>query len=132
MIPKRFKMGFSAISLVFRKAELGKLPVDFPHHAVAGDFGDDACRGDGKGESIALDDRIERKREIADRQSVDQAMVRRGIQCFDRAPHGKMGCPQDVEPVDFLAVRGGNRPGDLRVFGQAEIERLAFRGTEFF
>jgi hypothetical protein len=36
-------MCLGAITLVFRKAELRELAVDFLHDVVAGDLGDDAC-----------------------------------------------------------------------------------------
>lgn len=60
---------------MLRKAELGELAVEFPHDPVARDLGDDAGRGDGQRLGIALYDGVVGKREIPNRQAVDQAMI---------------------------------------------------------
>ena len=69
-------MHLGAISLVLRKAELGKLLVEFPHDPVAGDLGDDAGRSNRERQSVAFHDSVVGDGKIFDRQSVDQAVVR--------------------------------------------------------
>jgi hypothetical protein len=117
---------------MLRKAEFGKLPVQPAHDPVACDLGDDARGGDGKRQPVSFHDRVMRKREIPHRQAVDQAVVRRRSQRFHRASHREMRGSQDVEPVDFTAVRRGYRPVDALVLSQACIKLLPFSGTDFF
>lgn len=111
---------------MLRKAELRKLAVDFPHHEIAGDFGDDTggCNRDRK--AVTFDDGVIGKREIPHWESVDQAVVWLDVQSFDRTAHRKMGCPQDVELVDFLTTCSRDRPNDVRISGQSSIKGLAF------
>ena len=73
--PKRFKMLLRAISLMLRKAELGKLLVQLPHDPIPGDLGDDASCRDGKRESVSFYDGVMGKRKIADWQAINQAVV---------------------------------------------------------
>jgi len=114
------------------KAELRKLAVDFPHQAVAGDFGDDAGGRDREREAVALDDGVMRHRETAHRQAVDEAMIGRGIDGLDRPAHREVAGAQDVEAVDFQAIGHGHRPDDLRISGEFLIEDLPSCGGDFF
>ena len=114
------------------KAEFRKLAVDFPHQAVACDFGDDAGCRDRKREPVALDDGVMRHGETAHRQAVDQAMVGQGIDGLDRAAHREMGGAQDVEAVDFPAIGQRHRPDDIRISGELVIEGIPPRRGDFF
>ena len=89
---------------MFRKAELRELAVDFLHDVVASDLGDDASGGDRERDRVALDDAIVRVGELAERESVDEAVVGRFAEALDRAAHGEVGGLEDVDSVDFLVV----------------------------
>ena len=103
---------------MIRKAVFRKLPVDFQHHAVPADLGDDARRGDRKRESVALHDRDVGMREVTRRQTVDQAVIRRRVEQFHGPTHREMGGSQDIDAIDFLVIRNGDRPGNMGVLGE--------------
>ena len=117
---------------MLRKAELGKLPVQFAHDPIPGDFGDDAGRRDGKRETVSFHDGVMGKRKIPDGESIDQAVVRLGEKGFRGPAHRQMSRPQDVELVDFPAVRSGHSPDDLWVSSQLFVKKIALPSTDFF
>ncbi len=59
-------------------------------------------------------------------------MVRCRAKRFGSASHRQMGGPQDVEPVDFLAVSCGDSPMNFTVGGELLVKELAFRSADFF
>ena len=99
---------------MLRKAELGELRVNLPHDPVAADFGDDAGCRDGERFAVAFDDRVIGIGEITDGQAVYQAVLRLPIERFHGPPHRQVGGAQDVDPVDFLMVGGGDGPDETR------------------
>ena len=117
---------------MFRKAELRKLAVDFLHDVVAGYLGDDAGGGNRERDRIALYDAVVRVGKIAERKAVDEAVVGRIAEAFDRAAHGEVGGLQDVDSVDFLVVGSRDRPDDVRVGGEVVVEFAAGRSAELF
>lgn len=72
------------------------------------------------------------KWKIADGQAVDQAVVGAGDEGFRGPAHRQVGGPQDVEPVDFPAVRSGDSPDYFRVSGELIVKKIAFPGGDFF
>jgi hypothetical protein len=102
---------------VFRKAELGKFLVDFAHYPITSHLCDDTGRRDRKRLSIAFDDSIVGQGEILHWEAVNEAVARRRENRFRRPLHCQMRRSQDVQIIDFLAARGGNRPNDIRVSG---------------
>lgn len=72
------------------------------------------------------------KGEIFDRQAVDEAVVGWGGEALDRAPHGQMGGPENIERVDFSDAGDGDRPDDLRVAGDEVVKVFPAAAGEFF
>lgn len=126
------EVGGGAVALVLGESKLRELAVDLMHDAVTGDFGDDAGGGDREGSAVAFDDSVVRKREIFHWQPVDDAMLRSRGDGLCGPAHGEVGGAEDVEAVDFIMIRRGDGPVDVRVAGEVEVEQLALGGGNFF
>lgn len=72
-----------------------------------------------------------RKREITDRQTVDQAMIRNLRQSFDRAAHRKMSGAENVQRIDLRDIGRGDGPDDGGSAREACVNVLTSRGGEF-
>jgi hypothetical protein len=78
------QMQFSSVTFVLAEAILGKLSAKVTHHPIACDLGDDAGGSDAQADAIAVDDGRLRKWKRDHRQPVDQYVVGRFDQGFDR------------------------------------------------
>jgi hypothetical protein len=129
--PKRFKMESRAISLMFRKAELRKFVINLQHDSISSDLGDDARCSDGKRLPVSLDDAIVRQWEKFQGPPIDEAVIGPGIEGLCCSAHREMSGLEDIEPVDFLVVRGCDCPADPLVLGDDLIEAFPIHGADF-
>ncbi len=95
------QMQFSSVTFVLGEAILGELSAKVTHHPVARHLGDDAGGSDAQADAIAVDDSGLRKWKRDDGQPIDQSVIWRFDQGFDRQTHGAVARAQDVDPIDF-------------------------------
>lgn len=127
-----FEVFAHTIAFVAGEAILRMVRVDFDHAAVAGDFGDDAGRGDAQAEPVTTHQRGVLHREALGAQAVDQGMVRFPGEGFEGAGHGQMRGAQDIEAVDFLHGGLGHGPEDFRGCGERGVKLFPLGRADFF
>ncbi len=120
------------IAFVAGETILWILRVEFDHEAVAGDFGNNACRGNTQAQRVAFDQSGVIDGQTAHRKPVDERMVRTPRQGFDGAGHGQMRGAQDIETVDFLHAGLGHGPEDFCACGQNGVNLFTFGRADFF
>jgi len=120
------------ITFVAGEAILRILCVERGHETVAGDFGDDAGRGDAEAECVAGHQCGVRDGKPSHGEAVDQRMVGFAGQGRHGAGHGEMRGPEDIEAVDLRDVRLADAPMDVGADGEHGMEMLAFFGGQFF
>jgi hypothetical protein len=118
-------MQFGSVTFVLVKTILRELGAKVTHHPVARHLGDHAGGSDTHADAIAIDDRRLRKRKRDHGQPIDQDVVGRLDQCFDRETHRAMARTQDVDPINFDRINNANSPSDLGISGQFAIDFLA-------
>ena len=64
------------VTLVPIEAVSGILGVQFEHHAVPRDLGDNRCRGNGRAPRIAVNDRPLRHQQVGDAKRVNEHEIR--------------------------------------------------------
>ena len=120
------------IAFVAGEAILRILCVERGHETVAGDFGDDAGRGDAEAECVAGHQCGVRDGKPSHGEAVDQRMVGFARQGRHGAGHGEMRGAEDIEAVDLRDVRLADAPMDVGADGEHGMEMLAFFGGQFF
>jgi hypothetical protein len=126
------QMQFSSVTFVLGEAILGELSAKVTHHPVARDLGDDAGGSDAQADAIAVDDGRLRKWKRDDGQPIDQSVIWRFDQGFDRQTHGAMARAQDVDPIDLDGINNGDSPSDFGSRDQFAIDLLAQFRRELF
>jgi hypothetical protein len=106
--------------------------VELDHQTVAGDFGEDARGGDRGTEGVALDHcglgAVEQRRG----ESVEEDMLRRGIQSVKSATHGFVGGAEDVDGIDGLSIEADDCPVQIGVIGELGEKALTVGGGKLF
>jgi hypothetical protein len=125
-------MQFSSVAFVLAEAILGELSAKVTHHPVARHLGDDAGGSDAQADAIAVDDGRLRKWKRDDGQPIDQSVIWRFDQGFDRQTHGAMARAQDVDPIDLDGINNGDSPSDFGSRDQVAINLLAQFRRELF
>src|ERR1700682_1412237 len=92
---------FRAVAFVLAETVFRKLRAKVTHHHVARHFRDDAGGRDGETVAIAIDNRRLWKRKWNHRTPVDEDVLRRADQCFDRGAHRLVRRAQDIDLVDL-------------------------------
>jgi len=118
-------MQFSSVTFVLGEAILGELSAKVTHQPVARHLGDDAGGSDAQANAIAVDDGRLRKWKRDHRQPVDQDVVGRFDQGFDRQAHGAVARAQDVDPIDLDGTNNTNSPSDFGMRDEFAIDFLA-------
>jgi len=118
-------MQFSSVTFVLAEAILGELSTKVTHHPVARHLGDDAGGSDAQANAITVDDGRLRKGKGDHRQPVDQDMVRRFDQGFDRQPHGAVARAQNVDPIDLDGINNTDSPSDFGIDDELAIDFFA-------
>src|SRR4029450_7390720 len=88
------EMHFCSVTFVLAEAILRELRAKVTHDPVASHLRDHACRGDAQTDAIAIDNCRLRKWKRYHRQTVNQNVVWRLEQCFNREPHRTMAGAQ--------------------------------------
>jgi len=87
------------------EAVLGKIPVQLIHDPIARDLGQDAGGGNAEADPVTTDQCCMSDGKSLDWQPIHKSMtalMSALMKASQRARHGKMGCPQDVELSDFF------------------------------
>src|SRR5262249_5825601 len=126
------KMQFCSVTFVLAEAILRKLRAKVTHDPVARDLRDHACRGDAQTDAIAIDNRRLRKWKRNHRQAVDQNVVWRLEQSFNRKAHRTVARAQNVNPVDLNGIDNANSPSDFRIRNQIAINLFTQFRRELF
>ena len=125
-------MQFSSVTFVLGEAILGELSAKVTHQPVARDLGDDAGGSDAQADAIAVDDGRLRKGKRDDGQPVDQSVIRRFDQGFDRQTHGAVARAQNVDPIDLDGINNTDSPSDFGIRDQVAINLFAQFRRELF
>jgi hypothetical protein len=125
-------MQFGSITFMLAETILWKLCAKVTHHPVARDLGDHAGRSDAQADAIAVDNCSLRKGKRDHRQSVDQNVLGRFDQGFDRQAHGAVARAQNVDPIDLDGINNTDGPSDFEITDQFAIDFLAQFRRELF
>jgi hypothetical protein len=118
-------MQLSSITLVLTEAILRELRAKVTHHPVARHLGDHAGGGDAQTDAVPIDDGSLRDRKRNDRQPIDQDVIRPVHQRTDRQAHRSMAGAQDVDAIDLHRINNADRPSDLGIGHQLQVNFLA-------
>jgi hypothetical protein len=118
-------MQFGSVTFVLSERILWKLRAKVTHHPVASDLGDYAGGSDAQADAITVDDCGLRKRKRDYRQPVDQDVVGRFDQGFNRQAHGAMARAQNVDPIDLDGINNPDSPSEFGISDQFAIDFLA-------
>src|SRR5437870_12256676 len=126
------EMQFGAVTFMLAERILRKLPAKVTHHSVARDLGDYAGGSDAHADAITIDDRRLRKWKRDHRQPVDQYVVGRFDQGFDRQAHGAVARAQNVDPIDLDGINNTDSPSDFGIRDEFAIDLFAQFRRELF
>src|SRR6266705_4842778 len=112
------QMQFSSVAFVLAEAILGELSAKVTHQPVARDLGDDAGGSDAQADAITVDDSRLRKWKRYHRQTVDQRVIGRFDQGFDRQAHGAVARAQNVDPIDLDGINNPDSPSEFGISDQ--------------
>ena len=118
-------MQFCSVTFVPAETILRELRAKVTHDPVAGDFRDHACGGDAQADAITIDNRRLRKWKRNHRQTVNQNVVRRFEQRFNRDAHCSVARAEDVNPVDLNRIHNADGPSDFGIRNQLAIDFFA-------
>jgi hypothetical protein len=119
------EMQFGAVTFMLAERILWKLRAKVTHHSVARDLGDHAGGSDAHADAIAIDDSRLRQWKRNNGQTVDQDVVGRFDQRFDRQAHGTVARAQNVDPIDLDGIYNADSPCDFGMSDQFAIDFLA-------
>ena len=125
-------MQFGSITFMLAETILWKLRAKVTHDPVARYLGDYAGGSDAQTDAIAVDDCRLRKRKWDHRQAVDQDVVGRFDQGFDRQAHGAVARAQDIDPIDLDGINNTDSPSDFGLRDEFAIDFLAQFRRELF
>ena len=118
-------MQFCSVTFVLAETILRELRAKVTHDPVARDLRDNACRGDAQADAIAIDNCGLRKWKRNDRQTINQNVVRRFEQRFNREAHRTVARAEDVNPVDLNRIHNAHGPSDFGIRNQLAIDFFA-------
>jgi len=115
-------MQFCSVTFVLAETILRKLRTKVTHDPVSRDLRDDARRGDAQTDAIAIDDCRLRKWKGNYRQTINQNVVGRFEQCFNREAHRTVARAQNVNPIDLNRIDNSDRPSDVGIRNELAID----------
>ena len=118
------KMQFCSVTFVLAETILRKLRAEVTHDPVSRDLRDHTCGSDAQADAIAIDNGCLRKWKRNDRQTIDQNVIRRFEQRFNRKTHRTVARAQDINPVDLNRIDNADGPPDFRIANQLAIDLL--------
>jgi hypothetical protein len=116
---------FGSVTFVLAEAILWELSAKVTHDPVARYLGDHASGSDAQADAITVNDCRLRQRKRDHGQPIDQDMVGRFQQAFDRHAHCAMARAQNVDPIDLDGINNADSPSDFEIRGQFAIDFLA-------
>ena len=126
------KMRRRAIAFMRGKSVLGIARVHFQHQAVPRHLGEDTGGCDAEAQGIPAHEGGLWDGKRADLQPIDQHVVRRFGELRHGAPHGLMGRPQNIQPVNLLGLDHRASPVDLHTHGELFKKRLTLLWRQLF
>ena len=118
-------MQFCSVTFVLAETILRELRAKVTHDPVARDLRDHACRCDAQTDAIAIDDCGLRKWKRNYRQTINQNVVGRFEQRFNREAHRTVARAQNVNPVDLNRIDNSDGPSDIRIRNEFAIDFFA-------
>ena len=118
-------MQFCSVTFVLAETILRELRAKVTHDPVARDLRDHACRGDAQADAIAIDNCRLRKWKRNHRQTIDQNVVRRFEQRFNREAHRSVTRAKDVNAIDLDRIDNADCPSDFGIRNQFAIDLFA-------
>jgi hypothetical protein len=103
---------------VLAETILRELRAKVTHDPIACDLRDHACRGDAQADAIAIDNCRLRKWKRDDRQTINQNVVRRFEQRFNRKAHRSVARAQNVNAIDLDRIDNADGPSDFGIRNQ--------------
>src|SRR5262249_19931644 len=83
------------VALVLREPVAGMLGVELAHQGIASGLGENRCRGNGQTLGVTLDDGLLGCTQVAEAPRVEEEVLRRQGETFDRTAHGEQTGPAD-------------------------------------
>ena len=108
-------MQFRSVTFVLAETILWKLRAKVTHDPVARDLRNHACCGNAQTNAIAIDNCRLRKWKRNHGQTINQNVVGRFEQRFNRDTHRTMTRTQDINPVDLDRIDNADGPSDFRI-----------------
>src|SRR5512133_2257657 len=118
-------MQFCSVTFVLAETILRELSAKVTHDPVARNLRDHACRSDAQADAIAIDNCRLRKWKRNYWQTIDQNVVRRFEQRFNREAHRSVACAEDVNPVDLNRIDNADGPSDFGIRNQFAVDFFA-------
>jgi len=118
-------MQFCSVTFVLAETILRELSAKVTHHAIPRYLGDHAGGSDAQTDAITVNDGRLRKWKRDHRQPVNQDVVGRFNQGFDRQAHGAVARAQNIDPINFDGINNTHGPSDFGISGQFAIDFLA-------
>ena len=119
------KMQFCSVTFVLAETILRELRAKVTHDPVARDLRDHACGGDAQTDAIAIDDCRLRKWKRNYRQTINQNVIRRFEQRFNREAHRTVARAQNVNPIDLNRIDNSDGPSDIGIRNELAIDFFA-------
>jgi hypothetical protein len=127
-----YQMQFGSVTFVLAETILRELSAKVTHHAIPRYLGDHAGGSDAQADAITIDDCGLRKWKRNYGQSVDQNVLGRFDQGFDRQTHGAVARAQNIDPIDLDGINNTDSPSDFEITNEFAIDFLAQFRRELF
>jgi hypothetical protein len=114
----------SGITFMLAEAILREMGTKVTHHSVTRNFRDHASGSDAQADAITVNNGSLRKWKRNNRQTVNQNVLRRLDQSFDRQAHGAVARAQNVDAIDLGRINNTDSPPDFRVRDEFAIDFL--------
>src|ERR1051325_3733238 len=98
------KMQFCSVTFVLAETILRILRTKVTHDPVSRNLRDYACRGDAQADAIAIDYCCLRKWKRNYRQPINQNVIRRFEQRFNREAHRMVARAQNINPINLNRI----------------------------
>jgi hypothetical protein len=119
------EMQFGAVTFMLAERILRELSAKVTHHLVARDLGDHAGGSNAQADAIPVDDGRLWKWKRDNGQPIDQNVIGRLDQRFDRQAHGAVARAQNVDSINLDGIDNTDTPSDFGIADQFAIDFLA-------
>ena len=125
-----YQVQLGAVALVLAEAILRETRAEVPHNRVARDLRDDARGRDAEAVAIAVDDRGLGQGEGKHGQAIDERMLGRPGQSFQRGAHRFVGGAEDIDRIDLDRVDYADSPENGAVRREIPVNLFALLWQE--